>query len=231
MFDNGGSMKRLLLSGIALLVTALAVGWLPGGGASVASAATVNVDVGDNVFTPGMITITAGDTVHWAWSGSNPHSVESTSSEAFSSSVQTSGTFDHTFNTAGTFTYQCGVHGAAMSGTVVVQAAAAPTNTAVPASSNTPTGATNTPAAGATIVPADTPPVASAEAGAGTPAAGGTVAAGAATPTRTGGAVLPATGGGDDSGSMSRTWLAGVLALAGLAVVALTAGMAITRRR
>jgi plastocyanin len=223
-------MKRLLLMGITVLVTALAIGWLPGSGATGASAATANVDVADNVFTPGMITVTAGDTVHWAWSGSNPHSVESTSSEAFSSNVQTAGTFDHTFNTAGTFTYQCGVHGAAMTGTVVVQAAAAPTNTAS-ASTNTPSAGTNTPAAGGTNVPADTATAAIATSATNTPAAGGTVAAGAATPTRTGGAVLPATGSGDDGGPLSRTWLAGALALAGLAAVAIAAGTAITRRR
>jgi plastocyanin len=30
-------------------------------------------------------------------------------------------TFSRTFSTPGTFTYQCSIHGAAMSGTVIVQ--------------------------------------------------------------------------------------------------------------
>ena len=37
------------------------------------------------------------------------------------SAIQTAGSFNRTFGGAGTFPYHCAVHGAAMSGTVVVK--------------------------------------------------------------------------------------------------------------
>jgi plastocyanin len=78
-----------------------------------------NVTVGDNVFNPGSSTIAAGGQVTWTWGGSNSHNV--TFPAGTSSSTQTAGTFSRTFPTAGTFNYQCSIHGAAMSGTIVVQ--------------------------------------------------------------------------------------------------------------
>jgi plastocyanin len=89
----------------------------------------VAVDVGDNFFrsganstTPAVDTIGVGGTVTWTWVGSNPHSVRSTGSPSFTSStIKSSGTYAFTFNNTGTFTYDCAVHGAAMTGTVVVQ--------------------------------------------------------------------------------------------------------------
>jgi hypothetical protein len=59
-----------------------------------------------------------------------------------------SGTFSFTFATPGTYNYYCQVHAFEMRGTIVVQAAAAPTPTLVPGT--TPTG-------GATPVPGTTP--------------------------------------------------------------------------
>jgi len=94
------------------------------------AAATAAVQVGDNFFrsgrnstsNPAVDTIAAGGTVTWTWAGVNPHSVESTGSPSFTTStVKTSGTYAFTFATPGTYTYDCGVHGASMSGRVVVQ--------------------------------------------------------------------------------------------------------------
>jgi plastocyanin len=88
-----------------------------GGGASV----TVN----NNVFQPADVTINAGETVTWTWgSGATLHSVQSTGSPSFPSSTVQSGsgaTYSNTFDTPGTYTYDCAVHGTAMSGTVTVQ--------------------------------------------------------------------------------------------------------------
>jgi plastocyanin len=201
-------MTRVFASGITIVALALAAQALP---AHPASAATAAVSVEDNMYVPNSITITAGDTVQWTWAGVNQHTVSSTSAEAFDSGApQSTGSFSHTFNAAGTFTYECGVHGAAMQGTVVVQAAAAATNTPA-AATNTPAAATNTPsaathtpgAATSTNVPADTATPA------GT-AATRTPGALLATPTRAaGGAVLPATGDGTTAGSMmSWQWMA-----------------------
>jgi hypothetical protein len=76
---------------------------------------------------PAIDTIAAGATVTWTWTGSDPHSVRSVGAPSFASSeVMTgSGTYAVTFNTAGTYRYHCSVHGDAMTGTIVVTAAAA----------------------------------------------------------------------------------------------------------
>lgn len=93
-------------------------------------ATSAGVSVGDNFFksghnntqNPAVDTVGVGGTVTWTWAGANPHSVESTGSPSFTSStVKTSGTYAFTFNAAGTYTYDCAVHGAAMTGTVVVR--------------------------------------------------------------------------------------------------------------
>jgi len=72
-------------------------------------------------------TIVHGSTVHWVWQ-SGPHSSTSgtcsvgcTPDGNWDSGIQVSGTFDHTFPTAGSFPYYCQVHGAMMTGLVVVQ--------------------------------------------------------------------------------------------------------------
>jgi len=91
---------------------------------------TVAVEVGDNFFkssrngssNPAVDTVAVGGSVTWTWSGSNSHSVRSTGSPSFTSSaIMTSGSYSFTFNTAGTYTYDCAVHGASMTGTVVVR--------------------------------------------------------------------------------------------------------------
>lgn len=81
-----------------------------------------SVNVGDNVFAPASLTVKVGDKVTWTWAGSNPHSVVGRfDGQAVTSQTQSEGRFEFTFAKAGTFDYQCGVHGAAMSGKVVVQ--------------------------------------------------------------------------------------------------------------
>jgi len=75
----------------------------------------------NNTSNPAVDTIAAGGTVTWTWAGGS-HSVESTGSPSFTTStVKTSGTYAVTFATPGTYTYDCGVHGATMTGRVVVQ--------------------------------------------------------------------------------------------------------------
>lgn len=89
----------------------------PGGGTSFV----------DRVSGGATTTIARGTTVEWTWvSGS--HSVTSgactvvcTPDGQFDSGVGTGMTFSRVFNQAGTFPYYCRVHGAMMSGTVVVQ--------------------------------------------------------------------------------------------------------------
>jgi plastocyanin len=81
------------------------------------------ISVTDNAF-PAETRVAVGTTVVWDFSSAaNPHSVKGTSDNASGLDSETftgSGTYEFTFEEAGTYEYQCGVHGAAMSGTLVV---------------------------------------------------------------------------------------------------------------
>jgi plastocyanin len=98
-------------------VTFAAVATLGGDGAE--------VTVGDNFFTPAEVTVDAGETVTWTWgSGATSQSVCSTGSPSFTSREVLAGsgsTHSFQFDTPGTYTYDCAVHGSAMTGTVMVQ--------------------------------------------------------------------------------------------------------------
>jgi plastocyanin len=104
------------------------------------STMTVHVGAGAaNSFSPQMVSINVGDTVTWVWDG-GPHTVTSGSPGAVdgtfcslpagtapsasacnsTSYAQSSGSYSYTFPAAGTFAYFCTVHGAMMTGTVVV---------------------------------------------------------------------------------------------------------------
>lgn len=69
-------------------------------------------------------TIKAGDTVQWNFADSIPHSTTSgaccTASGLWDSGVKSNGSFSHKFAQTGTFPYFCAVHGAMMTGTVIV---------------------------------------------------------------------------------------------------------------
>jgi plastocyanin len=91
----------------------------------VASAAVRPVDIAGFAFTPQSVTITTGDTVTWTNKDAAAHSARVPGvgttpvlSQGRSASLQ--------FMAAGTFSYDCGVHGASMTGTVIVRAAAPP---------------------------------------------------------------------------------------------------------
>jgi plastocyanin len=77
------------------------------------------VDVRDNSFSPTATTVPAGTTVTWTWRGSNAHDVFFDG--GVTSGAKTTGTYSRQFITAGTYNYMCSIHGAAMSGQVVVQ--------------------------------------------------------------------------------------------------------------
>jgi plastocyanin len=73
---------------------------------------------------PAVDTVAVGGTVTWNWVNTmgTQHSVQSTGSPSFTSSgVQATGSYQFTFNTAGTYSYDCAVHGTAMTGRVVVR--------------------------------------------------------------------------------------------------------------
>ncbi len=75
---------------------------------------------------PAVDTVATGGTVTWTWANNQgiSHSVRSQGSPSFASSPIMSGngqTYAVTFTAPGTYQYDCAVHGAAMSGTIVVR--------------------------------------------------------------------------------------------------------------
>lgn len=112
---------------------------------------TRNVNVGSNFFRDSVSntptsTIKAGDTIHWIWisgvhsttSGSCPGGACSASGLWDSGVGSGTFSFDRTFNSVGTFPYFCSVHGAMMSGTVIVEAAAPAATSTVVSTSGSP---------------------------------------------------------------------------------------------
>ena len=88
------------------------------------------IAVTNNAFSPGEKTVTTGTTVTWAWSSCSggggydyetcvAHSVSF--ADGTSSPTQEKGSYNRTFTAAGSYRYQCAVHGATMSGTIIVQ--------------------------------------------------------------------------------------------------------------
>jgi plastocyanin len=107
-------------------------------------------------FNPGTIIITVGDTVRWTNQDVNLfHSAKANDGSWQTPSLATGQSASVGFSRAGTFGYICGVHGASMSGTVVVQAAATPAPTPTPTPQPTPTPS---PTPQPTVAPTPTPP-------------------------------------------------------------------------
>jgi plastocyanin len=113
---------RLAALGALLLLIALA---------STASAATTAVNIQGFAFVPPSVTITVGDTVTWMNKDAAAHSVD-VSGVGHTPVLTQNQSGGIAFNAAGTFSYVCGIHGAAMMGTVIVRAAATPPPTLPP---------------------------------------------------------------------------------------------------
>lgn len=87
-----------------------------GGGTTSPSVAVI-----DNEFNPSSITVAVGATVTWTFSGAySTHNV-TFATGGVTSGDKSSGTYTRTFNAAGSYPYMCTIHGASMSGTVIVQ--------------------------------------------------------------------------------------------------------------
>ena len=137
-------MQPIRILGITVLVAvvaasafATACGGDDDGGGSATSAANptrssgnsgppanlTKVTISDNKFTPSNLTVPVGATVTWEWTGANPHSVVGTfeGKEIQSPKLTGTGVYLEAFQKAGKFEYQCGVHGAAMKGTITIQ--------------------------------------------------------------------------------------------------------------
>jgi plastocyanin len=83
-----------------------------------------DVNVLDDEFEPGTLSVDVGTTVTWSWLGINQHNVTWVVQGAPASPTQTSGTYARTFDAAGAFAYYCTIHGtptSGMRGSVTVQ--------------------------------------------------------------------------------------------------------------
>jgi len=106
----------------------------PGGTTNPGGSVTNTVNLADQAFNPGSVTVPAGTTVTWQWPTSTTcsdgyggyftcptHSVTFDDGSNIASPTQSTGTFTRTFSAPGTYKYHCAVHGTAMSGQVIVQ--------------------------------------------------------------------------------------------------------------
>ena len=99
------------------------------GGQQPPSGTATTVSVENNRFNPAATTVNVGTTVTWAWDACSgdgyggqtcvDHSV--TFDAGGGSATQSKGSYQRQFNAVGTFDYRCSVHGAAMTGQVVVR--------------------------------------------------------------------------------------------------------------
>lgn len=90
---------------------------------------SLQVSVVNVMYTPDATTVPKGSTVEWTWNSCDAgyngadvctsHSV--TFDDGVTSTIQDHGTFSRAFTAAGTYKYHCMIHGAGMSGEVVVQ--------------------------------------------------------------------------------------------------------------
>lgn len=106
--------RRLILGVVALLIvgTLASVSPIllrlladPAGGEPVTGVS--EIDVVDTAFTPPVVEVPAGTELTWTFTGEEEHNVVG---DGFTSDVQSSGTFAHTFAQAGSYPYRCTLH-------------------------------------------------------------------------------------------------------------------------
>ena len=123
---------RLAVASIALFILGAATA------DAMPQAAAFAVTIQNFAFNPATRTINVGDSVTWTNLDQAAHSAVANNG-SFNTGVLTTGQSKTiTFGAAGTFGYICGIHGASMSGTIVVQAVATPPPTPVPTPQPTP---------------------------------------------------------------------------------------------
>lgn len=85
------------------------------------------ITVSDTGFSPGALQVPIGTEVFWQWTGKQEHQITGTFKSndgdipVDSPRLKGSGSFSYEFKTNGLFEYHCAVHGAAMSGQVIIK--------------------------------------------------------------------------------------------------------------
>src|SRR5262249_39017462 len=96
----------------------------PLGPAPAANVNRLDVDLGDNFFSPNSVTVHMGTTVIWhnRGGGENQHNVEAQDSSFRSGDINPGNTFAHTFGAPGRYPYVCSYHvPQGMTGEVIVE--------------------------------------------------------------------------------------------------------------
>jgi len=109
--------------GVSVLLLLLVAGgaWKTSAAADRKSATDVSVSIDNFNFSPAVITVAPGTTVHWTNRDDIPHTVVSDDKTTFKSKVMdTDEQFSFTFTKPGTYSYFCSIH-PKMTGKVVVQ--------------------------------------------------------------------------------------------------------------
>ncbi len=74
---------------------------------------TVNIEIGDNTFTPAALSVAPNTTVIWTHTGQRPHTVTADDGSFSSGELRNGATFQFTFDQAATVAYFCEFHGGA----------------------------------------------------------------------------------------------------------------------
>jgi plastocyanin len=90
------------------------------GGNTSASAGAQQIEMGDDVFLPAVVTIPAGTRVTWVNKGSKAHTVVSNDKSFDSGLLNVGAEFSHTYSAPGSYPYHCAPH-AKMVGQIIVR--------------------------------------------------------------------------------------------------------------
>ncbi len=112
------SPRHRLRRAVTLAVALVAMAGLP------VIAASHDIRIVDNGYEPATLTVLTGEPVTWTNTGNRTHTVTSDGgSELDSGNLAPGEAYGHVFDQPGTYAYHCEIHGAAMSGVIIVEAA------------------------------------------------------------------------------------------------------------
>ncbi len=119
---NWKRLSRSFIPAMVLGLFIMGIGVAAAAENKAAQAATINVEIGDNIFAPVTVNAKVGDIVTWTHKGQRPHDVTADNGSFVSPRRMMNGqTFSYTVTAAGTFAYQCTIHTGQI-GSLVVQA-------------------------------------------------------------------------------------------------------------
>ena len=116
MKTKAGNLRRTMIINLSLLILTVILWGCTKPGSTQLGPNEVLIQ--GYAFTPGSITVTANTTITWTNKDGVPHTVTSDSGAFDSGTINTNGTYSHTFTSAGTYHYHCTVH-PAMTATVI----------------------------------------------------------------------------------------------------------------